>query len=164
MFKKALFMPKEQKSTETEVRERVNFILPLISIMTRKQILDYVKEKKTWNVTNTQIDLYVRKAKDLLKADFKEQDEMLRENVYNNLRFLYLQALNEKDLRLCLSITDRMLKLFGLINPVVLKEWEFKEKQLKIDKKQAENILVKFGNQDASEFIKNYNESLKDER
>ena len=107
-------MPKENKSTNIEVEKRVNALVPLISILNRHELSEYVQNETDWGIAENQIYEYVKKAKEIIKEQFKESNKDAVENSYNNLVNLYKQAFQEKDFRTCLAIQKEINEVYGI--------------------------------------------------
>lgn len=107
-------MPRGNKITKAIYDQRIASLLPLISFMSRSEILQYVAKKENWNVGHRQIDIYIKGARELLKNDLAEYKENATENAYNNYIMLFKKALKKEDHKLCLQIQDSIAKLFGL--------------------------------------------------
>ena len=107
-------MPKNKKSSHTVVRERVLFLMPMISMLSNNEIFRYVSENTDWKVSERQIENYIAKAKEALKDDFEDRKKAARELSFNNYKNLYNKSFMMEDYRTCLSIQTRIDTIFGL--------------------------------------------------
>lgn len=76
-------MSGKNKSTDGVLRERINFIIPLVCKANRRGIFRIVKEQTNWNVSERQIDNYITKAKELLKEKWEEDRSNIIETTQN---------------------------------------------------------------------------------
>ncbi len=108
-------MSKEKKSTDMVVKYRVLELVPLVTTMSRQQILQYVaNEHKDWDLKDRQVDNYIAKAKKIVKEQFKKHKEIAAASSLTNYQDLYRKSYSKEDYRTCNSIQENIDSLFGL--------------------------------------------------
>jgi len=144
-------MPKNKKSSHAVVRERVLFLMPMISMLSNNEMFRYVSENTDWKVSERQIENYIAKAREALRADFEDRKKAARELSFNNYKNLYNKSFMMEDYRTCLSIQTRIDTIFGL------DKVEEKKTEININ---MNNITEEMTAEDASRI---YSEALKGE-
>ncbi len=107
-------MPKHKKSSKAIFEERVSKLIPLVSFMTRRQIVQYVRKNTDWDIKLDQIDRYRMKAQEYILINLKEKRKTAIQDIVNNLSTLYQKALMAEDFKTCITIQDRMTTLLGV--------------------------------------------------
>lgn len=101
---------------------RIDELIPLVSMLSRRDILKYVEKKikkgeppwETDKISNTQIDSYIRKAKDAMKKSWETARKEAVERSYNNVGNLYKKAFQDGDWKTCLAMQEKIDKLAGI--------------------------------------------------
>jgi hypothetical protein len=101
------------KSSKFVVEQRVNEIIPLVSVLQRREIIYYCNVKQGWNLTTRQIDNYIYKARDEVKKEFLKHKETSAESIFNNRMHIYKKALKKNDLNTCRLILSDIAKMTG---------------------------------------------------
>ncbi len=107
-------MPKNKKSSKAIFEERVSKLIPLVSFMTRRQIIQYVRKNTDWDIKLDQIDRYRMKAQDYVLKGLEDKRKTAIQDITNNLSHLYMKALKLDDFKTALSIQDKMMRLLGV--------------------------------------------------
>lgn len=107
-------MSKKRKSTYAIVQERVDTLIPLVSMLNRREIIGYVRNKTDWDVGVKQIENYMRKANEALKENLAEHRKTACEKSLNNRANLYKKSFQDGDWKTCDSIQDKIDKLCGV--------------------------------------------------
>jgi hypothetical protein len=103
-----------QEANKAEVEERVAQIYKqLILRQSRTQILQFAS--KNWGkLSDRQIDTYIKKARNLLLADFEVDRKVLLAEHIASRNYLYQKSLADKRYQTCLNVLDSVAKLEGL--------------------------------------------------
>ena len=104
----------KKKSTNSVFKKRVLELMPLVSFLSRAEIIQYVTDSTDWNVTERQIDNYIKATRENLKKTSEERMQSIRADAYNNYVNLYKKSFMIEDYRTCLSIQARIDTIFGL--------------------------------------------------
>ena len=94
--------------------ERVSKLVPLVSFMSRRQILQYMSKNMDMRITTRQKDRYIKSARERVLESLKEKQKTAMEDIVNNMNNLYLKALEFDDLKTAVSIQEKMMKLLGV--------------------------------------------------
>lgn len=106
-------MPWGKRNSRALVESRVLELLPLVSMMTEKDLLQYVANKG-WNVSKRTVENYIAKARKILQEEASKFKENALNNVLNNYIKLYQKALKNSDIKSCVSIQKEIANLHGL--------------------------------------------------
>lgn len=108
-------MTEKKKATKAEIEERVSYIASLMLKGYRRnaEIATVIKGLGIWDVGQSQIDEYIRKARDLIKSI--DMDDLKFEKCLSLERhdFLFRKALAEKDYKLALEVEKSRAKITG---------------------------------------------------
>jgi len=113
-------MKKSKKSTKGIMQARVNIIIPLVSFLTRHEIVGYIRKNQEWDVSDKQVDNYIAKAKKALKKNWDIARDEAVERSYNNSNNLFKKSFQDGDWKTCLSIQDKIDKLAGLHDKTII--------------------------------------------
>ena len=102
------------KSTNIELTKRISELVPLISILNRHEIQQYVAESTDWEISERQIDDYIAKARVIVDEQFKDTNKKAVENGYNNLINLYKKSFQDQDYKTCLAIQKEINEVYGI--------------------------------------------------
>lgn len=104
-----------KRSTKQIYEERVEQILPLISLYTRREILKIIRKNfPDWKVSDVQIDLYINKAREILKEETAVYRQNCVENAQQNFNLALRKFKSIDDWHGFLKAQIEMNKLFGL--------------------------------------------------
>ena len=110
-------MSKKTKATNAELERRVAIITEmLLSGLSRYQICQNVRtnNKLAWNVSDCQIDRYIKKATADLHAQVEAGKPKLANHLINRYNYLYQKLVNVKDYKGAVTATDKLAELAGL--------------------------------------------------
>lgn len=107
-------MSSTPKATNVIAEERVNEIIPLVTILRRQEIIRYVKNKLGWDLKDQTIDIYIKRANKAIAKELIKDRKKAVQRSYNNLRTFMKKALQNEDIQLCLKIQERMDKIFNV--------------------------------------------------
>ena len=108
------------KATDQIIEQRVIEILPLVTIMNRREILQYCAKKYNWEINSRQMDNYIARAREILREETQLYKANAIESALNNLLVLYKKAFKKEDHRTCLAIQAEINKMFGLTQKIDL--------------------------------------------
>lgn len=119
-------MPVENKCNDVDYQERVSQVMDmLLAGLRRKEILQTIanydqqlakdgKLKDQWNVTPSQIDNYIREAKEEIYKPIEKDREKLKAKAYARYEYLYKKLLNVKDYKSAIIANDKICILTGI--------------------------------------------------
>ena len=104
-----------KRSTIQIFNERVLMILPFVSRYKRREIIQIVSKKfSDWNVTERQIDNYVKRAREILKEETNEYRRTCVENAQENFNYVMRKFEKLEDWNGFLKTQIELNKLFGV--------------------------------------------------
>ena len=104
-------MPRANKANKANKSDRLKEMLPLVSKMSRQDLLRHFKK---WEITDRQIDNYIRECNEILKSEFEKFKPNAAAYIYNNRLEIYRQALYEGDLLVARGIQSDIAKMTGV--------------------------------------------------
>jgi hypothetical protein len=111
-------MPKENKSTNIEVENRVNEIFTALTKgISSVEMFQYVSEKFTWNVTSRQIYNYVQEANKKYTELAEKNKDVEFGKAVSRLTLLFEKSLKVQDYKTCLAIQKEINTMFGTYEP-----------------------------------------------
>jgi len=104
------------KSMKADVLDRVDIIINMISRkMKRAQIIaECRKAYSEWNVSDGSIDRYIAKAHEVLTDQVQATRQELRGEAANDLRYIYIKALEKEDYAVALRARKDLSELLCL--------------------------------------------------
>jgi hypothetical protein len=106
-----------QKSDRAEVEKRVNEVYSLIlAAHSREKICQYALKK--WNITYSQADRYIKKARARMSEVFALQREEALAEELELRRYIINKTLESNGFKLTLQAADSRAKLRGLFMPL----------------------------------------------
>jgi len=148
---------KNKKADEMESRKRITKIIEmLLDCEPRHKICQYMSKK--WELTDRQIDRYIRKAKNKIIQNVRKEDKNAYENAIARRERLFNKAVKKKSLKTALNIDDSKAKIQGLFtenlklsadkdNPIEIVIKQMTDEQLK-KIKETQDLVKDVGNND----------------
>lgn len=113
----AVQVRRSRKSTVIEVANRVNEVQNLlVNGATRQQIRNHISSK--YGLTERQAENYIGKANKAFAIEDEEERKTVRAKVGRRLEKLYALAVKEADRAEMLRVLDRIIRFYGLDEPV----------------------------------------------
>ncbi len=111
---------KPKKATKAEINNRVNQIADMIlQGFTRAQILQFITEKTTWEISERTADYYIRKARDKFETDAEINRRYELGRAMKRLDDLYRRNMAIQDYKAALSVQKERSTLTGLYSDKV---------------------------------------------
>ena len=107
-------MPRGDRNPDAVIEERVLYILPYVSFLSRTDLFQLVTKETSWNITLRTLDNYIARAREILRENYDTFKQNASQNVLNNLLELYKQAFLQHDFKLSTAIQKQIAELFGL--------------------------------------------------
>ena len=107
-------MPRGDRNPDAVIEERVLYILPYVSFLSRSDLWQFVSEEKDWNIDIRTLDRYIARAREILRENYDAFKQNASQNVLNNLIEIYKQAFLQHDFKLSSQIQKQIADLFGL--------------------------------------------------
>jgi len=111
-----LVLDRKPKSMKADILDRVDIIIDMLSRkMKRAQILaECMEAYPEWNVGQGSIDRYIAKARAVMTDQVAATRQELRGEAVNDLRYIYLKALEAKDYTVALRARKDLSDLLCL--------------------------------------------------
>jgi len=132
---------KEKGTLSTETQQRVMQVAKYIlnGYSKRAFLLQIISENENWNVSERQLDNYIRDAKKVIEYSNSENDIKLEKDIaLNRLEGLYVMNMKIQDFNQARQVTMDRLKLLGAFD--FKKEDKPQEVEINLTKKTIENI------------------------
>lgn len=105
----------KSKSTNSEVETRINKVFDLlVAGASRSQIIQYASDKGKWNITDRQIDSYIKEAHTRLIEVGKTHREIELGRAIARLNNLYFLSISLQNYNVALGVQKEINKLLGL--------------------------------------------------
>ncbi len=107
---------------DSEINNRVFYISKLIlqGYSKRSFLLEKITSDNNWNVSERQIDNYIKKAKDLIKNSYTKEDLVIEKDIaLNRLEALFSMNMKIQDYREARNVTMDRMKLLGELHDKV---------------------------------------------
>jgi hypothetical protein len=115
-------MPKENKSTNLEVQNRVTEIfIALTKGISTTEMFHYVSEKFDWDVTERQVYNYINEAKKKFKELAEKDKDTEFGKAVTRLNLLFQKTYKIQDYKACLAIQKELNTMFGNYEPKEIK-------------------------------------------
>jgi len=109
-------MPKEIKSTKSEVNERVNTISEMIiDGVPHNEIIQNISTK--YNISDRQVYNYIKKAQELIQETTKHNIHVEICKAQRRYEKIYNKAIKDKNYKIALGAQRSLCELFGLNQP-----------------------------------------------
>jgi len=106
------------KVTKVVKAERVSQVLELLVLgLKPREIFRYVSEKTDWNITERQIENYIRDATDLIEESSKIRRDQEVGKAILRLEKLYTANMKIQDYKAALAVVKTRAELLGLNQP-----------------------------------------------
>lgn len=103
-----------KKGSNIEVADRVSKVyMLLLNGLKRREIIQYAA-KNEWDLTDRQIDEYIRRATDIFKAAALENMEYARNMSLNRHDDLYFKSMKINDFKTCLAVQKSRDEITGV--------------------------------------------------
>ncbi|MCL2064062.1 MAG: hypothetical protein FWG98_06780 [Candidatus Cloacimonetes bacterium] len=103
-------MPKEKKSNDRTMQDRIKEMLSLVTKMSRNELIQHFQK---WNLSDRQIDNYISQCNKILKSEFEKFMPNAAAYIYNNRLEIYKQALCNDDFVIARGILSDLAKMTG---------------------------------------------------
>jgi hypothetical protein len=108
-------VPVHKKANKSESEARTAKVATLLlNGARRSDIIEYANTETTWDISNAQIDIYIRKATDIITLDIEGSVETQRNIAMTRLNMLYGACIASGRLKDALNVQQEINKLFGL--------------------------------------------------
>ena len=94
--------------------ERVSKLIPLVSFMSRRQLLQFARKTQGWDVSVKQVDNYIKRARDYVLKNLMARRETAIQDIINNYNTLYMKALHSDDNNTCVRVLEKLTYLLGV--------------------------------------------------
>lgn len=108
------------KSSDAIFDERVIIVMEMVLAgLKRREILQNISDSKEikWNVTERQIDNYLKEANKIISESTKEDREKLIAKAFAKYEFIYRKLIYVKDYKAAIAAIEKSAALLGLNAP-----------------------------------------------
>lgn len=134
----------KKKSSTVEIERRVGIIIALITsgVTSRRNIQQYIANKEKWDISNSQIDVYIKRATTFF-TNMSQHDNAKEIGIAKG-RFddLYMKSLNISDYKTCLAIQKERNGLLGLNDQIQKIEISGNLDMVDMSKKTTEELRL----------------------
>ncbi|MDR3551198.1 MAG: hypothetical protein P4L31_07330 [Candidatus Babeliales bacterium] len=112
-----------EKSTDAEFENRVSIVMDmLLSGLKRREILQNIAKNELlkWNVSDRQIDAYMKAANEEIFKPIEKDREKLKAQALSRYNYLFKKTMAVKDYKTAIIANDKICQLTGINEPTQL--------------------------------------------